>query len=135
VFGVDATLIHWSEPPKPDRKLHFTILFADVSAPDDSWQTVFRPNDQTIGVLDQRNGTKVVLSRREAPMVGNESSHILTLAADMKITHPDSVPEEVEASMFSAGTDDAGHPYLLDIPLGWENVFANPGTTGPNGAV
>jgi hypothetical protein len=132
--GVAGTPIRWSEPPRPGHKLHFTILFADSTAPPDSWQTVFRSGDQSVGVLDQRNGTRVVLCRRAVPMVEKESSYVLNFAADMKITYPDSIPEVVEASVFSAGIDDAGHPYLLDIPLGWENVFAAPKPTEPTGA-
>lgn len=133
-IGVDADHLHWSAPPKSGHKLHFTILFADPSAPADSWDTVFRPGDEVVGALDQRNGVRVVVSRREVPMVENERSYILNFAEDMKITYPDAVPDTVEASVFTAGTDDAGHPYLLDIPLGWENVLAVPAGTQPEPA-
>jgi len=51
----------------------------------------------------------------------------------MKIAHSDSIREGLEASVFSAGTDDTGYPCLLDIPLGWENVLAAPKATGQTG--
>jgi hypothetical protein len=114
--------IAWYPAPRPGNKHHFTILFADPAAPHESWHTVLRPGDRSVGVLDQRNGTKVVLAQREVPMVEKESSYIYEFAGDMRIRYPHSIPEEVEGSVFTAGTDDDGHPYVLDIPMGWENV-------------
>jgi hypothetical protein len=121
-LGAEGTAILWFPAPQPGNKHHFTILFAEPSAPADGWQTVLRPGDQKVGVLDQRNGTRVVLAQREVPMVEKESSYIYRFTSDMRITYPDAIPEQVEASAFMAGTDDAGYPYLLDIPMGWENV-------------
>jgi hypothetical protein len=65
-------------------------------------------------------------------MAEKESSYTYGFTSDMRITYPDAIPEEVEASVFMAGTDDAGYPYLLDIPMGWENVRLATSSKDPN---
>lgn len=122
VTDAERIPIVWSPTPKPGHKLHFTLLFASADASPESWQTVFRAGDKVVGTLTLRNRSMVALSRREVPMVEKESSYIIGFVADMKINYAQDVPEACEASVFTAGTDDAGHPYILDMPLGWENV-------------
>jgi hypothetical protein len=119
--------VHWSSIPQPGQKYHFTVLFARSQAPQNSWQTVVRSDDSLLGVLDLRNGDKIVLHRREIPMVEKESSYVHSFVQNMRIHCKADAPEICEASVFTAGTDDAGYPYLLDMSLGWENV------RGPNG--
>ena len=129
--GGERVPVIWSATPSAGSKHHFTILLASRDAPVESWDTVFRADDHLLGTLDQRNGHKVALCRREVPMIEKESSYIYGFAADMKINYPEQVPDACEASVFTAGTDDAGHPYILDIPLAWENVRGHTnGTTG-----
>jgi hypothetical protein len=130
--GEDTGSVTWSPTPQPGYKHHFTILFASAQAPDDSWQTVIRPEDALLGTLDLRNGDKVVLCRREVPMVEQESSYIDGFMRDMCINYDTEVPEVNSASVFIFDTDDAGHPYALDIPLGWENV-RGPDRSRPEG--
>jgi hypothetical protein len=62
-------------------------------------------------------------------MVEKESSFIHSFVQDMRIHCKAEAPEICEASVFIADTDDAGYLYVLDMPLGWENV------RGPNGMV
>ena len=118
----DRVPIVWVPTPNLGSKHHFTILFASRDAPVDSWKTVFRPGDHLLGTLDQRNGDQVALCQREVPLIEKESSYISGFVSDMKINYPDEIPTACEASVFTAGTDDAGHQYILEIPLGWENV-------------
>lgn len=65
----------------------------------------------------------MLLAQREVVMADKERSFILPSVSDMRITYDSEVPPELGASLFTAGTDDAGHPYVLDMVLGWENVF------------
>jgi hypothetical protein len=55
-------------------------------------------------------------------MVEKESSYIDGFVRDMNINYDTEIPEVNAASVFIFGMDDAGHPYVLDIPLSWENV-------------
>ncbi len=122
VTGAERIPIVWSPTPKPGNKLHFTLLFASADASPESWQTVFRASDKLIGAVTLRNRSVVALFRREVHMVEKETSYVIGFVADMKINYSQDIPETCEASVFTAGTDDAGHPYILDMPLGWENV-------------
>jgi hypothetical protein len=112
----------WSPTPRPGYKLHFTVLFANLHAPVDSWSKVLRPGDKCLGALYLKDRDTVALCRREVAMVEKESSYILPFVRNMRINYDADIPEVNGASVFSAGTDDAGQPYLLDMALGWENV-------------
>jgi hypothetical protein len=125
VMDTGRVPILWSPRLKAGHKYHFTILFASPDAPAQSWQTVFRASDKLLGTLRLPNRSVVALSRREVPMVEKESTYVSAFVADMKINYCEDVPESVEASVFSVGTDDAGSPYVLDMPLGWENVHGH----------
>lgn len=118
----------WIPTPTPENKHHFTVLFASPSAPTESWAEVVRPSDRKVGILELRNGGQVVLCQREVAMVDKERSFILQFVKNMRINYDAKIPEVTGASVFSAGTDDAGNPYLLDIALGWENVFGRAGS-------
>jgi len=124
----DVDDVAWVPTPAPGKKHHITVLLASRGATPKSWSEVVRPTDATLGVLDLRTGDRVLLCQREIPMVEKEASFVLPFVKDMRINYDLEVPEDVQASVFSAGTDDDGHPYLIDMPLGWENV------TGPTGA-
>jgi hypothetical protein len=83
---------------------------------------VLRAGDVQLGVLNLKNGYIVVLCRREVAMQAKEISFVIPFVQDMRINYNAEIPEVYGASVYSSGTDDAGHPYLLDMVLGWENV-------------
>lgn len=118
----DTTRVVWSPTPKPGHELRFTVLFANSKAPADSWQTVLRVGDAYLGKLNLKNGDKVVLCRRELVMQYKQISFVIPFVQDMHINYPAEVPEVYGASVNFAGTDDEGHPYLVDMALGWDNV-------------
>ena len=89
--------------------------------PHKAWQSVVSPG-ALLGSIKLLDGQTVLLTRYEAPLVEKESSFIEKHKGGTWIDYPDHRPELVEASLFTAGSDDAGHPYILDVPLGWENV-------------
>lgn len=55
-------------------------------------------------------------------MVEKESTWVYGLVKEMRINYTNPDPGVAGASVFSAGTDDAGFPYAIDVALGWENV-------------
>ena len=116
----------WVLPPTPGNKHHLTILFVDSSATQESWKRALRHNDLVLGSLGLRNGNKVVLSQREVPMVEKEYSYVNFTKNDMKITYDSIVPEVFGSSLWAHGTDDNGHPCVMDLALGWENVVGLP---------
>jgi hypothetical protein len=118
----DKIRIVWSPVPKPGHQHYFTILFASPQAPNDSWQTVLRAGDVRLGMLNLRNGDKVILCRREVAMQAKQIAFVIPFVQDMRINYDTEIPEVYGASVYSSGTDDEGHPYLLDMALGWENV-------------
>ena len=120
----DLRGIVWIPPASPGSRHHFTILFAAVDAPTDSWNTVTRRDDRRLAVLGLRNGDKVMVCQREGPMPDKESVWVFGLVKDMRINYQNPDPGVAGASIFSAGTDDAGFPYIVDVALGWENVNA-----------
>ena len=120
----DLRNILWIPTPAPGARHHVTILFAASDAPPDSWATITRPDDQRLGVLDLRNGDKILVTQRENPMVAKESTWVYGLVKETRINYEKPDPGVAGASVFSAGTDDAGFPYAIDVALGWENVNA-----------
>jgi hypothetical protein len=109
----------------PSTQHHFTILFADADVAHD-WRTVLLPTDTLVGKLDLPAGRKAFLSRRTRAMFEKERSYYDRFVADMKIQYNGDVPEVYEGSVIMSGVDDDGHPYMLDMALGEENVRGNP---------
>jgi len=111
----------WSPAPRPGYSHRFVLLFGAAGVPHKAWQSVVSPG-ALLGSIKLLDGQTVLLTRYEAPLVEKESSFIEKHKGGTWIDYPDHRPELVEASLFTAGSDDAGHPYILDVPLGWENV-------------
>lgn len=115
----------WIPPAGPGSKHHLTVLFEDVQAPAAGVAGVLLPSDKEVGVLRFKEGGYVRLHQREVAMNEIERSFVSDRKADMQIRYGGPTPDLVDASLFAAGTDDAGFPYILDVPLAWENVVSN----------
>ncbi len=114
--------IVWIPTFSPGHQHQFTILFAAKNATTDSWNKVIPPSDRIIGTLDLRNGDKVVVCQRERTMEKQEAEYSAFLAKDTRIEY-ETTPKVLFASIFFPGTDKGGRPYIVDIALGWDNVF------------
>lgn len=119
----DYSQVIWIALPKKTNKHHFTVLLMNPTLKKEDLVKVMKPGDIFLGSLDLGNKGKVILCQREIELVEKERSFIESFTRTMKIEYPTLIPEVVTTSVFTAGTDDAGHPYWLDIPLGWENVY------------
>ncbi len=112
----------WSPAPRSGYSYRFVLLFAAPGVASKDWQSAVDSPGVLIGTVKLRDSQTVLLTRHEAPLVEKESSFIDKHKGGTWIDYPHHRPEQVEASLFTAGSDDAGHPYILDVPFGWENV-------------
>jgi hypothetical protein len=90
--------IDWITPPKHDHKVMFTVLTSAPHILEDSWKTVCRPGDATLGSLALSNGESAWLMTRWESMSHYDPEHAKRFADTMRIDS-ESNPGEVFANV------------------------------------
>jgi hypothetical protein len=117
--------VHWFPRPSRGGQAHFLTIFAPASAAEKDWTEIGIEGDKVVGILEQKSGGKIFLIYRELTMSNDQRREVERDAATLRINYKassGSVEPSAEASLTQALTGSDGLPYVLEYPLGWDNM-------------
>ncbi len=113
----------WVTQPNLDCKITFALLiikeFVDINS-------ILGVGVNFLGALTLENRDRVILYSREMRMTAQEIGVVNFTSADMKITYQDHVPIITGSSLYEFSSPLESIPYVVDIPLTWDNVYLKP---------
>jgi len=115
--------VTWINPPRVGYKYQFTILFAELEVPEDDLSKLLGQSDICLARFYLMDNTRIFLCQKEIELTEMEKSR-LAYHKNNIVEYNSIMPEEMVASIIESDITNSGHPYLVDIPLGWENIRA-----------
>ena len=111
--------VNWFLPPKEGFKQIFVLLLTKNQVKEDFIPSLAL-SEECIFSAKFTNGKGLFLVRTEVEMSNDEKENSLKQRG-IAINYT-KIPSQVAASLFIFSRDQLGLGYVMDVPLGWENV-------------